>query len=77
MATDRITIRLGKSLRTACERLAAAAGLDLGEWFRSLAARETGVSGDLKQGLAAVSKRRRKEVSRLGVEARENGSDSD
>jgi len=78
MATKIFTIRLPGPLYDACKRAAAKQGMELGEWIRWLAAQATGVSGDVKQGMASVkSKRKRSQMARHAAKVRWNGSDSD
>ncbi len=65
-----VRIRLPEPLNAACEKAAAAAGLSVPLWLRSLAERETGVKADPKPGASGLSKRKRKQISRAGVAAR-------
>lgn len=68
--SKKVTFRLADKVHAAATAKAEAAGQDISAWIRSLVERETGVKVDMPRGLAAVSKKRRKEISREGLRER-------
>jgi hypothetical protein len=65
----RIDFRVPPELLAEAERLAAAAGISVGLWTRKLVERETGITVDVRLGIAGSDERTRKRVQRLGVKA--------
>jgi hypothetical protein len=64
-----INFRVPPELLAEATRLAEAEGLSVGEWTRKLVEEATGMTVEVKMGLAGASERTRKRVQRLGVKA--------
>jgi hypothetical protein len=65
----KINFRCPPELLAAAEKLAADAGLSVGEWMRGLVEKETGIEVEVKMGLAAMDPKTRKRVQQLGAKA--------
>jgi hypothetical protein len=64
-----INFRIPAELLAEAERLAAAAGMSVGQWTRKLIEKETGITVEVGLGLAGTDERTRKRVQRAGVKA--------
>lgn len=69
MTMPRLNFRLPPELLKAAEQMAEKEGMNVGAWVRKLMEEVTGVSIEVKKGLAGADEKTRKRIQRLGVKA--------